>query len=89
LSGLYDGHVIRAILDRTFIDSEGIRWIIDYKTGTHSGGKVDEFLDREQERYQQQLEAYAALMSLKEDRPIRLGLYYPAIPGWRAWDYVP
>lgn len=89
LSGLHDGQVSNVILDRTFVDSDGVRWIIDYKTGTHSGGKVDEFLDREQQRYQEQLEAYAALMALTEDRPIRLGLYYPAIAGWREWSYDP
>ena len=85
LSGLIDGRVINVILDRTFVDSDDIRWIIDYKTGTHSGTRVDEFLDREQERYRLQLERYASLMRQIDDRPIRMGLYFPSVPGWREW----
>jgi hypothetical protein len=30
-------------LDRTFVD-DGIRWIIDYKTGSHEGGNLETFL---------------------------------------------
>ena len=37
-------------------------------------GLVDEFLDREQECYHQQLERYASIMSKMEESPIRLGL---------------
>ena len=39
-----------------FVDDAGTRWIVDYKVGSHGGGSLDEFLDREQERYRQQLE---------------------------------
>ncbi|MDH5738044.1 MAG: PD-(D/E)XK nuclease family protein, partial [Gammaproteobacteria bacterium] len=79
--------VIHRIMDRTFVDESGIRWIIDYKTGTHTGGGREEFLDREQARYRQQLEAYARMMRLLDQRPIRLGLYFPMVRGWREWDY--
>jgi ATP-dependent helicase/nuclease subunit A len=74
------------IIDRTFIDEKGVRWIIDYKTGSHTGGGIDEFLDREQERYSQQLQAYARVMSRLEDNPIRLALYFPLMAGWREWS---
>jgi hypothetical protein len=72
-------------MDRTFIDADGVRWIVDYKTSAHEGGGVEAFLDREQERYRDQLERYARLMALREDRPIRLGLYFPLLAGWREW----
>lgn len=87
LSGILNGRIIRAVIDRTFIDQEGIRWIVDYKTSTHEGGNLEEFLDREQERYCPQLESYAALMAMKEPEiaQIRLGLYYPQLCGWREW----
>jgi len=75
------------IIDRTFIDEEGVRWIIDYKTGSHAGGGLDEFLDREQDRYQDQLENYANAMSRMDDRPVRLGLYFPLLQGWREWSF--
>ena len=75
------------VIDRTFVDEHGTRWIIDYKTGAHSGGGVDEYLDREQERYRQQLERYASVMSKMEGSPIRLGLYFPLLGGWREWPF--
>ncbi|MSQ58649.1 MAG: DNA helicase UvrD [Betaproteobacteria bacterium] len=87
LTGLLDGQLITAALDRTFIDDHGVRWIIDFKTGTHEGAGLAQFLDREQARYIGQLERYAALMrQLGEQRPIRLGLYFPIMRQWRQWE---
>jgi len=86
LSGVLDGRVYNVVVDRTFVDAEGVRWIIDYKTSVHSGGGLDEFLDREQERYRAQLERYARLLARLDGRPIRLGLYFPLLHGWREWS---
>ncbi|RJP89873.1 MAG: DNA helicase UvrD [Desulfobacteraceae bacterium] len=85
LTGKTDDGIVSVVMDRTFIDETGVRWIIDYKTGTHRGGSMDEFLDHEKERYEEQLDTYAALMRAREDREIRLGLYFPLIKGWREW----
>lgn len=81
--------LVTSVIDRTFIDSEGVRWIIDYKTSSHSGGGAEEFLDREMERYRAQLGRYAKVFRQLENRPIKLGLYFPLLSGWREWDYVP
>jgi len=62
LSGVADGRCVNVVIDRTFIDAEGARWIIDYKTSTHEGGNTEAFLDNERERYRAQLERYAALL---------------------------
>jgi ATP-dependent helicase/nuclease subunit A len=86
LAGELNGAFINVVLDRTFVDRAGVRWIVDYKTGVHEGGDLDAFLDRERERYQGQLERYAALLSRMESRPIRLGLYFPMLRGWREWE---
>jgi len=86
LSGVLHERVVRMVIDRTFVDENGTRWVIDYKTGSHEGGDVDAFLDREQVRYQQQLERYAALLRLQDERPICLGLYFPMLQGWRSWE---
>jgi ATP-dependent exoDNAse (exonuclease V) beta subunit len=85
LSGVARERVVRVVMDRTFVDADGVRWIVDFKTSTHSGGGVDVFLDREQERYQNQLAQYARLMRQRDQRPIRLGLYFPLLQGWREW----
>ena len=85
VTGMIDGKVYQAVIDRTFVDEEGVRWIIDFKTSVHAGGDVDKFLDAEQERYREQLERYAHLLAQSESRPIRLGLYFPLLNGWREW----
>jgi hypothetical protein len=46
----------------------------------------EEFLDREQQRYRGQLEKYAAVLKKLDPRPVRLGLYFPLLGGWREWE---
>jgi ATP-dependent exoDNAse (exonuclease V) beta subunit len=87
VSGILGGRVVNIIVDRTFVDQDGIRWIVDYKTSSHEGTDIEGFLDLQQERYRQQLEKYGALFSKLEERPIRLGLYFPLLGGWREWEY--
>jgi ATP-dependent exoDNAse (exonuclease V) beta subunit len=81
------GELRRLVIDRTFVDAEGVRWIIDYKTGVHLGGDLEGFLDREQDRYSAQLERYAEAFRRLEDRPLRTALYFPLVRGgWREVD---
>ncbi|MBF0187608.1 MAG: UvrD-helicase domain-containing protein [Magnetococcales bacterium] len=88
LSGRLDGRRIHGIIDRTFIDTQGIRWIIDFKTSLHSGSDLDAFLDNEKLRYHDQMLRYARLMArFDPEHPIHLGLYFPLLRGWRAWEY--
>lgn len=47
LSGMRKEGPDHIVMDRTFVDAMGMRWIIDYKTGTHLGGDIEAFLDRE------------------------------------------
>ena len=87
LTALLDGRPRHLVVDRTFVDAEGTRWIIDYKTGRHEGGDPEAFLDQEKERYRTQLEAYAAAFRLLEpERPLRVALYHPMLDGWREWE---
>ena len=89
LSGVDAGRLANVVIDRSFVDADGVRWIVDYKSGRHEGGDVQAFLDREQQRYREQLERYGRLMSATDPGPIRLGLYYPALGGWREWPLPP
>jgi hypothetical protein len=77
---------VSVVIDRTFVDASGTRWIVDYKTSTHEGAGLDEFLDNERERYRPQLERYASLVRLLGEEPIRLGLYFPRLSAWREWE---
>ena len=80
-----DGIIESLRLDRTFVDESGTRWIIDYKTSAHEGGSMDAFLDSEVQRYRGQLERYARAMSSIDNRPIRVGLYFPLLRAFREW----
>jgi len=85
ITAIINGERMDLVIDRLFRDADGKRWIVDYKTSSHEGADVEDFLDRERERYLAQLERYAALMRRLDDRPIRLGLYFPLLGGWREW----
>ena len=45
IAGLIDGDLCEAVIDRTFIDENGVRWIIDYKTSAHEGAGLENFLE--------------------------------------------
>ena len=86
LTGMRDGTPVHVVLDRSFVDAEGVRWIVDFKLSQHQGAGREAFLDSEQERYRPQLDAYAEVVRGLGTQPIRLGLYFPLLSGWREWE---
>lgn len=75
-----DGRYQRRVIDRSFVDAQGQRWIVDFKTGTHEGGDVDAFVHNELERYRGQLQDYCTLMrQLDPVHPVRAALYLPLL----------
>lgn len=84
LSGVVDGQLVHASIDRTFID-DNTRWVIDYKTSRPAKGESTElFLQRETEHYRGQIDVYTQLFTqLEPDRPVKGALYFPAIDVWR------
>jgi hypothetical protein len=85
LTTIEDGRLVRIVVDWTFVDSDGVRWIVDFKTSLHRGPDLDRFLDSEVERHREQLERYARIWTKIERRPLRLGLYWPLHDAWREW----
>jgi ATP-dependent helicase/nuclease subunit A len=79
ISLFVDGAVKTFIIDRTFIDENGVRVIVDYKTGL--------FDESVFEKHRAQLEGYASAMQQLEERPIQLCLYFPVTGGWRQYDH--
>lgn len=78
LTGVVKCHYIERTLDRTFIDENNIRWIIDYKTGEHQGTNLEEFFRVEIDRYRDQMDQYETLIRMNgEKRTIKKALYYP------------
>ncbi len=84
-AGRVPSDVTRVVFDRSFVDGDGVRWVIDYKTSRHVGGALEEFLDREVERYRGQLQRYALFAQKLGPEPVRLGLYFPLMRAWREW----
>jgi ATP-dependent exoDNAse (exonuclease V) beta subunit len=77
-------------LDRVFragptplADGSECLWIVDYKTTTHGGEGVEEFLTRERAKYSAQMGAYARI--IKAAGEVRVGLYYPMLPRLVWW----
>jgi ATP-dependent exoDNAse (exonuclease V) beta subunit len=84
ISGVVDGQILEGVIDRTFVDESGQRWIVDFKTSTHEGGGLEAFLDEEVVRYRPQLERYARLMqAYRPDETVRAALYFPVLRQWR------
>jgi ATP-dependent exoDNAse (exonuclease V) beta subunit len=84
LTGVINNAVINSIIDRSFVDDHGIRWIVDFKTSSHEGGGREAFLQSEVERYRQQMDRYAKLMrAWKPQEPVKTALYFPLLGEWR------
>ena len=86
LTGLIEGRLVNARIDRSFIDAEGVRWVIDYKTSRHEGGSLEEFLAAELSRYRPQLARYAQLARELGPEPVRAALYFPLLGAFRAYQ---
>jgi ATP-dependent exoDNAse (exonuclease V) beta subunit len=83
LSGMVDGVLVHAIIDRTFIDGQGVRWIVDYKTSSPDKKAHQAFLAEESEHYRGQLAIYRRLFEeFEPNREVRTALYFPLIDGW-------
>jgi ATP-dependent exoDNAse (exonuclease V) beta subunit len=82
ITGFVSGELVSGRLDRTFIDRLGTRWIVDYKTSTHEGGELENFLNNECDRHRPQLERYRQLFGGLENRPVQAGLYFPLLQRW-------
>jgi ATP-dependent exoDNAse (exonuclease V) beta subunit len=78
LTGLVDGQLVDLVIDRMLV-SEGIRWVVDFKTGTHLGGDLDAFIDAEVQRYRPQLRRYATLAAQLGPQAVRCALYFPLL----------
>ena len=83
LTQLSENRFTRNIIDRTFVEN-GIRWIIDYKTGRHEGENLANFIENEVTRYGPQLNRYEYLLKeYGEIHPIKKALYFPMLQIWK------
>ena len=81
VSDFSSGQYRQFIIDRTFVDPEGQRWIIDYKSSRLPPGQsLSQFVQQQSERYRDQLERYARLFQAMEQKPVRKALFFTSIP---------
>ena len=79
LSGVVQDRIESVVLDRVRIDDDGTHWIVDYKTSTHEGGRREEFLQAESDRYRPQLRKYSEMYRNYSGADIRCALYFPLL----------
>lgn len=84
LTGVSGTQLRNIIIDRSFIDAHGTRWVIDFKTSRHEGGGLEAFLDEELERYTPQLRTYVELARALGPQPVRAALYFPLLRAFRT-----
>lgn len=74
------------IIDRTFVDGQNTRWIIDYKTSVFGLDKSEQdknaFLQAQIDAYTPQLERYGQLLGAMENRPQKRVLYFSYLDKW-------
>ena len=88
LTGLVDGEVVNVILDRWFVDEDGVPWVVDYKTSYREGAGGEQFIDGKLDYYRPQLDRYAVLLAAKrgvEPETVRRCLYFPLMKASRVW----
>lgn len=82
LTTVMDGKIEHIVIDRTFVDDNNIRWIIDYKSTLLVSGQLSDFLTREAAKYAKKLALYQHALQNYDQREVRVGLYFPMIPAW-------
>lgn len=87
ITAINNNELIKCIIDRTFIDKNNARWIIDYKTAIPTKETLEQFLITQKELHSDQLHQYAQLFKTVDHRTIKLGLYFPLCSAWCEWDY--
>jgi ATP-dependent helicase/nuclease subunit A len=87
LSGVIDGRILNGVIDRTLVDADNTRWVVDFKTSSHEGGGLEDFIGSEVVRYRPQLARYVRLMrAYRPFEVVRAALYFPLLGVWREVD---
>ena len=86
LTGVVEGAAQSIVIDRVRIEDD-THWIVDYKTSTHEGGDLQQFLRQEAERYAPQLERYAKIYcAWSGAQRVRTALYFPLLKRFEELD---
>jgi ATP-dependent helicase/nuclease subunit A len=81
LTGIHEGHLTSAVIDRTFVDSEGVRWLIDFRADSSppsSAENADSPHLAAGQEHDTGLAKRIALARALGPEPARAGIYFPA-----------
>ncbi|NQX87613.1 MAG: UvrD-helicase domain-containing protein [Halioglobus sp.] len=68
------------VIDRSFIDEQGQRWVIDYKTSCPTEGEsLEAFTTRESAHYIEQLRCYRDVLRDMGNEPILCALFFTSV----------
>jgi len=69
-----------SIIDRSFVDESGVRWIIDYKlSNPRKDEDIDEFEARQIHMYEEKMRHYRDIYrAIEPQRTIKMALYFPS-----------
>jgi ATP-dependent helicase/nuclease subunit A len=76
IRGILEGKLKEIVIDRTFFDEQGVRWIVDYSTADENTLAA----------HREQLVEAARMFQRLEGRPPRAALYFPFGHGWDEMD---
>jgi len=69
------------ILDRSFIDKQGVRWIVDYKSSEPQAGQSEQdFVEEQLTLYSEQLARYRRLFQDESNKGIKTALLFTSLP---------
>jgi ATP-dependent helicase/nuclease subunit A len=79
ITSLYGGKTRSHVIDRTLIDAENVRWVIDYKTGVPSRETEEDFIELQKVAHEPQLQRYRSLFAELETRETKTALLFTGI----------
>ena len=80
INGLYQGKIAHSVIDRSFVDPSGVRWIIDFKFSRHEDSTtLARFLEQERIRYHDKMHQYSEILGVIQPLPVKAALYYPSL----------
>lgn len=79
-TGLLDGSLVNIVVDRTFLDEEGTRWIVDFKSSRPAHDQsLETFVSGQLANHASQLRRYRRVLAALDGQRIRAALYFTAI----------
>ena len=79
-SAIIYGKLRNVVIDRTFVDSDDVRWIIDFKTtmvGFQQQEEIEQFVHTQ---YSRQMELYSSVLHAFDGRKSKCAIYLTDIP---------